>query len=382
MKAGPEEPSTARIKKVLFVGRLAPRKGVKEFVQRSLPAIVQQIPRVQFVIAGDNPAHSLTHAGDLKQDLLAEIAKLNLSDHVRFMGAVDDETLAGLYRECDVVVLPVLSSKSDVEGFGIVLIEAAAAGKPVVATRAGGIPDAVEDGATGFLVEAGDYTAFTEALNKLLSDPLLALEMGTRGQSRINVRNLPGAALSRAMQPYSRRRSGKMRWSRISEKCRSRMSIAGADSLEKFSQAPSRIAPQRRFDVHRYFAFKLESRRSSQTSRVAGCVEAFRVSLQQLIHRADIRGNHWYAAGDDLIGFLREADFALRRVAIADDCHVEGIDENRHFFVRQLIEIVDPAALRKFQITFARSRQCQMKLFPAAELLEGFEEGFDAAAPV
>jgi phosphatidylinositol alpha-1,6-mannosyltransferase len=180
-----QEPSTARVKKILFVGRLARRKGVKEFVQRSLPAIVQQISRVQFVIAGDNPAHSLTHAGDLNQGLLAQIAKLNLSDHVRFMGAVDDATLAGLYRECDVVVLPVLSSKSDVEGFGIVLIEAAAAGKPVVATRVGGIPDAVEDGATGFLVEAGDYTGFTEALNKLLTDPLLASEMGRRGQSRI-----------------------------------------------------------------------------------------------------------------------------------------------------------------------------------------------------
>ena len=89
---------------------------------------------------------------DLRSELLAEISRLNLQDHVQFLGAVDDATLVRLYGGCDVAILPVLSTTSDVEGFGIVLIEAAAAGKPVVATRRGGIPDAVEDCVTGFLV--------------------------------------------------------------------------------------------------------------------------------------------------------------------------------------------------------------------------------------
>jgi phosphatidylinositol alpha-1,6-mannosyltransferase len=172
-------------KRILFVGRLARRKGVKEFVQKCLPEILRHISTVEFVIAGDNPRDSLTQTDDVAGELFREIAELNLADHVRLVGAVDDEQLVRLYRECDVVVLPVLASKADVEGFGIVLLEAAAAGKAVVATRAGGIPDAMEDGSTGFLVEPGDYPALTAALVELLRDPLLASEMGKRGQCRI-----------------------------------------------------------------------------------------------------------------------------------------------------------------------------------------------------
>ena len=67
----------------------------------------------------------------------------------------------------------------------MVLIEVAAAGKPVVATRSGGIPDAVEDGVTGLLVEPGNFSAMKDAVIKLLDDPVFAVELGTRGRRRV-----------------------------------------------------------------------------------------------------------------------------------------------------------------------------------------------------
>jgi glycosyltransferase involved in cell wall biosynthesis len=81
--------------------------------------------------------------------------------------------------------LPALKSDSDVEGFGIVLIEAAAAGKPTVATRVGGIPDAVEDGKTGFLIEPGDYDHLSDVIISILTDGETKRVMGEAAMRRI-----------------------------------------------------------------------------------------------------------------------------------------------------------------------------------------------------
>ena len=119
-------------KVILFVGRLARRKGVKEFIEHSLVDIVKQVPDVCFVIAGDNPTESLTQHEDVAGEIRQSIARHDLSGHVRWLGAVSDADLVQLYALCDVLVLPVLELDSDVEGFGIVALEAAASGKPVV----------------------------------------------------------------------------------------------------------------------------------------------------------------------------------------------------------------------------------------------------------
>lgn len=171
-------------KLILFVGRLAKRKGVKEFIEKSFVNIVRAIPEVCFVIAGDNPVESLTHRDDVLSDIKAAIAQLRLQDHVRLFGAVSDERLIALYQLCDVVVLPVLAAKDDVEGFGIVLIEAAAAAKPTVATRVGGIPDAVEDGRSGILVEPGDYNGVSQSIIALLTNDEMKSRLGEHAQAR------------------------------------------------------------------------------------------------------------------------------------------------------------------------------------------------------
>lgn len=174
----------ANRKVILFVGRLARRKGVKEFIEHSMRDIVRQVPEVCFVIAGDNPTDSLTHHDDVAGEIRQAIARLELSSHARLLGAISDDALVELYALCDLVVLPVLDLDADVEGFGMVALEAAAAGKPVVATRCGGIPDAVEDGESGILIEPGDYDGLTEAMVALLNNPQTAIAKGQFGRQR------------------------------------------------------------------------------------------------------------------------------------------------------------------------------------------------------
>ena len=170
---------------ILFVGRLAKRKGVKEFIQHSLGRIARAIPDACFVIVGNNPTMSLTHRDDTSGEIEAVISATGVLGHVRLLGGLPDEDVVGLYQACNVVVLPALQADNDVEGFGIVLVEAAAAGKPVVATRVGGIPDAVEDGKTGFLTEPGDYDRLSDAVISLLNDGQTKRVMGEAAIRRV-----------------------------------------------------------------------------------------------------------------------------------------------------------------------------------------------------
>ena len=189
---------------VLFVGRLARRKGVKEFIERSLLHIVEEVPDACFVIVGANPTESLAHHDDVAGAIRQTIARLNLFDHVRWLGGVSDEELVKVYGLCDVLVLPVAAVKDDVEGFGIVALEAAAAGKPVVATGVGGIPDAVSDRQSGILVDAGDYDGLNQAVISLLKNPDLASTMGEHGRRRVVSDFAWGRVVARYEAEFSR----------------------------------------------------------------------------------------------------------------------------------------------------------------------------------
>jgi len=170
---------------ILFVGRLAKRKGLKEFVETSLGEIIRETPETVFLIIGDNPTDSLTHHHhDVVEEINAVASKSGLEKQVRLLGAVSNDEKIRLYQACDVVVLPALDLKEDVEGFGIVALEGAAAGKPIVAMRVGGIPDAVEDGKGGILVDPGDYRALTGAVNAILNDAAKAFAIGFYARER------------------------------------------------------------------------------------------------------------------------------------------------------------------------------------------------------
>jgi phosphatidyl-myo-inositol dimannoside synthase len=170
---------------ILFVGRLARRKGVKEFIESSLVEIVRDVRESVFLIIGDNPTESLVHRDNVVGEIYGAVSRLHLEEHVRLLGALSDDDLVKLYQTCDVVILPALETKDDVEGFGMVALEAAAAGKPVVATRIGGIPDAIEDGKSGILVDAGDYKGLSKVVIALLRNSQSCLFLGQYGRPRV-----------------------------------------------------------------------------------------------------------------------------------------------------------------------------------------------------
>jgi glycosyltransferase involved in cell wall biosynthesis len=152
---------------VLFVGSLIPRKGLA-FLVEAAKKIVKERGDAKFVIAGTGP---------LKQQLTETLKQSNLTNSFVFLGNIQEDKLANLYGAADVFVLPSIQ-----EGQGIVLLEAQACGKPVVAFGVGGVNEAVCNGETGLLVQAGNTDALADGLLRLLSDEPLRMRMGASGR--------------------------------------------------------------------------------------------------------------------------------------------------------------------------------------------------------
>jgi phosphatidylinositol alpha-1,6-mannosyltransferase len=157
---------------LLSVGRLIARKGLLEFVENSLPQVVARFPNACLVVLGDETP-DLLHGSSmgLGERIRQRADALGVGANLRFIGAQDDATLASAYRAADVHVFPVREVRDDIEGFGMVAVEAAAHGLPTVAFAVGGVPDAVEDGVSGFLVPADDYARLSESIVGLLGRP-------------------------------------------------------------------------------------------------------------------------------------------------------------------------------------------------------------------
>jgi phosphatidyl-myo-inositol dimannoside synthase len=160
---------------LLTIARLVARKGI-DTVLDALPAVLARHPDAVYVVAGDGPE---------SEALKVRSRRLGVERAVRFVGAVTDDELPLWYSLADVFVMPSRSDPPDVEGFGIVFLEAAACERPVVAARAGGIPDAVAHGVTGMLVPPGDATALALELTALLGDEARRVELGRRGRERV-----------------------------------------------------------------------------------------------------------------------------------------------------------------------------------------------------
>ncbi|MGD9602991.1 MAG: glycosyltransferase family 4 protein [Gammaproteobacteria bacterium] len=142
---------------LLSVGRIVPRKGLARFIERTLPAIVSACPDVCLAIVGEEGAQALAGAGSETAAIERAIGTTGLANAVVRCGRVADELLTAAYQEADLFVFPVLDLPGDVEGFGMVAIEAAAAGLATVGFRAGGLEDAVIDGSTGRLAPPERY---------------------------------------------------------------------------------------------------------------------------------------------------------------------------------------------------------------------------------
>lgn len=160
---------------VLFVGRLEPRKGIDTLLA-AIPQVAANLPSARFVIVGRD-----THPGPdgrtPREAFEQSETGRELAARVRFTGVLGDEQLLTEYAACDVFVAP-----SRYESFGLILLEAMRAGKPVIAGRVGGMTDIVEDGGNGILVPPGDSVALAQALSQLLDSPAVRAEYGRRSR--------------------------------------------------------------------------------------------------------------------------------------------------------------------------------------------------------
>lgn len=156
---------------LLSVGRLTNRKGLVEFIQYSLTNIIKAEPRVVFVIIGDEPNNALHHKLGEKQKILQTIQDHNLADHVALLGHASESQLKQAYLSSHLHIFPGIDLPGDVEGFGMVAIEAAAHGLPTVAFAVGGIPESVNHNKSGWLIKSGDYAAMTQTILNSLNQP-------------------------------------------------------------------------------------------------------------------------------------------------------------------------------------------------------------------
>lgn len=161
-------PEKARV--ILFLGRLTRDKGIPELVD-AFAQLDQQIPNVRLMLAGcfeeEDPLPPETRR------------RLEKHSHIVFVGALQDTPT--VYAAADIVVLP-----SHREGLPTVVLEAQAAGKPVVGASATGIVDVITDGETGLLFPVGDVAALTKALRRLITDNALARKIEVAAQERVN----------------------------------------------------------------------------------------------------------------------------------------------------------------------------------------------------
>jgi phosphatidylinositol alpha-1,6-mannosyltransferase len=159
---------------VVCVSRLVPRKG-QDMLIRALPSIRQRVPGAALVIVGGGPYRTT----------LRRLAhSFGVAQHVVFTDGVPGDELPAHHALADVFAMPCRTRGAglDVEGLGIVYLEASATGVPVVAGRSGGAPETVRDGETGVVVDGWNVGAIAASVSDLLADPDRAVRMGAAGR--------------------------------------------------------------------------------------------------------------------------------------------------------------------------------------------------------
>lgn len=175
---------------ILFVGRLVKYKGL-EYLLKAMRTVIENFGDACLLIVGDGP---------LRKELENLTRKNALEKYVSFFGNIDSENLRIIYALSDIFVLPSISNS---EGFGIVLIEAMAHAKPVIASDVGGVPYVVKAGINGLLVPPKDYEMLGKRIIELLSDTNKAQELGRRGQEYVKSNYAWRSTIKRIVEIYT-----------------------------------------------------------------------------------------------------------------------------------------------------------------------------------
>ncbi|MHB8494832.1 MAG: glycosyltransferase [Casimicrobiaceae bacterium] len=158
---------------LLFVGRLVPRKGLAWFVREVLPRIAARRPRLRLAILGDGPE---------RVAIVSVAAAVGVADRLIWLGMLDNSAKADWFARAAICVMPNVVIDDDLEGFGIVALEAAAAGCALLAADLQGLREAVADGQSGRLVPPEDRDAWVAALAEWLDDEAARTAAGARGR--------------------------------------------------------------------------------------------------------------------------------------------------------------------------------------------------------
>jgi len=162
----------------LTVGRLVPKKGIDYFIAEILPKVLSRREDIHYIVIGDGPLRS-------RIEHLCREQKL--SGHVTLLGEVPMESglLRTFYHLADLLIMPNIPVKGDMEGFPIVPLEAAASGTWTVATEVDGIPHAVSEGVSGTLIRVGDSQGFADTICWLLDNEERTRQFGSRAKNHV-----------------------------------------------------------------------------------------------------------------------------------------------------------------------------------------------------
>lgn len=160
---------------VLTVGRLQKRKG-QDMMLQAIPKILEKLPNFLYAVVG---------GGEEKENLLGLCEQLNITQSVLFMDELSDAQMLACYQQCDLFILPNRTVEQDIEGFGMVLVEAQACGKTVVAGDSGGTKETMIVGETGFIIDCGDPDKIATLLTGILSNTGLLASMGKKGRAHV-----------------------------------------------------------------------------------------------------------------------------------------------------------------------------------------------------
>jgi phosphatidylinositol alpha-1,6-mannosyltransferase len=162
-------------KVIITVGRLQARKG-QDMMIRATALLKQQFPEILYAVIG---------RGECLESLQALASELGLNDHVQFLTDVSDAQMIQCYQQSDIFILPNRTIGNDIEGFGMVLVEAQACGKPVIAGDSGGTKETMRLNESGYVIDCTDPIMISKTVAELLANPTRCTAMGKVGRQHV-----------------------------------------------------------------------------------------------------------------------------------------------------------------------------------------------------